>query len=123
MGTSSRKVSFFEQSPAVFSRTADSGGIDTITASYNEFIKGYMDNKYYNSIKNSRNEFNKDYKDYEVKKDKKDYEVNQDYKDYGNISATLQHRNQEIQLVTEIIHPRISSHLGSWLYQHWAQTT
>ena len=43
--TSSRKVYFFKESPAVLSTTTDSGGINTIKGSHNEFIKSYVDSK------------------------------------------------------------------------------
>ena len=41
--TSSRKVYSFKGSPAALTATTDSGGINTITDSHNEFIKNYVD--------------------------------------------------------------------------------
>ena len=48
--TSSLKVYFFKESPAVLSTTTDSGWINTIKDSHNEFIKSYVDSKNYKQI-------------------------------------------------------------------------
>ena len=45
--TSSRKVYFFKESPAVLSTTTYSRGINIIKGPLNEFIKGYVDSKNY----------------------------------------------------------------------------
>ena len=47
--SSSLKVYFFKESPAVLSTTTDSGGVNT-KDSHNEFIKSYVDSKNYEHI-------------------------------------------------------------------------
>ena len=89
-----RKV-YFKESPTILSTTTDSGRINMIKYSHNEFIKkSYVDNKNYVYSKN-----------------------------YEHMSDVMSSPVSEDTRGDEIIHPKMPGHLGTWLYHRWTQTT
>ena len=83
---SSRKVYYVQESPAVLSTTTNSGGINAIKDSHNEFIMNYVDSKNYEHISDATSSTEAD----DTKGDGNNAWISENTRSSGNLTLSTQ---------------------------------